>query len=236
MIRRRFHLRETIATILAEREEHVEAARRGIIRARHALERYIARDPFFSATLEPYSVRTGIPVVDRMSAAGVSAGVGPMAAVAGAIALAGVEEMIREGAGLAVVDNGGDIAMVTDRPISVGIHAGESVHSDHLAFRVPPQEEILGICTSSATVGPSLSFGTADAVCVVARDPCLADAWATALCNSLSPRSQDAISRVPWDRVMGVLAIEGEWMFRAGNLPPLVRARVDRDLVTGGLW
>ncbi len=236
MIRSRFSFRQTIATILADSEEHIAAARRGLISARQELERYIADDPFFAATLEPYPVSTGISTVDSMSAAGVSAGVGPMAAVAGAIARAGVEEMVRKGALLAVIDNGGDIALVSDRPLVVGIHAGTSPHSDRFAFRVPPREEVLGICTSSATVGPSISLGSADAVCVIAHDPALADAFATAICNEVSRENQEILDRVPWDLVDGVLVIEGDWIYKAGELPPLVRAQVKRDLVTGGPW
>lgn len=236
MIRQRFHFRETIATILADQKEHVEAARRGLIGARRDLERYIAGDPFFLATLEPYPLKTGVAIVDRMADAGVSAGVGPMAAVAGAIACAGVDEMVRAGARLAVIDNGGDIALVSDRALTVGIHAGTSPYSDTIAFCVPPQDRVLGICTSSSTVGHSLSFGTADAVCVISHDPGLADAWATALCNSVSQEDQGMLDRVPWDRIDGVLVIEGEWLYKAGALPPIVRARVDRDLITGGPW
>jgi len=70
VIRRRFQFRETIATVLAEQEEHVEAARRGLMRSRQELERYIAGDPFFAMTFEPYAVETGSVTVDRMSAAG----------------------------------------------------------------------------------------------------------------------------------------------------------------------
>ncbi|HNL86635.1 MAG TPA: UPF0280 family protein, partial [Methanoregulaceae archaeon] len=77
MIRHRFHLRETIATIIADEEQHVEAARQGITRARQELEHYIAGDPFFLTTFESYSVDTGILVVDRMSGASGAAGVGP---------------------------------------------------------------------------------------------------------------------------------------------------------------
>ncbi len=43
-----------------------------------------------------------------------------------------------------------------------------------------------GICTSSGTVGPSLSFGKADAAIVLARSTALADACATAIGNMVS--------------------------------------------------
>lgn len=236
MIRRRFHFRETIATILAEKEEHVQAARDGMMQARQELEHHIALDPFFKITLEPCQVTSSSPVVTRMAAAGSSARVGPMAAVAGAIALAGVESMARAGAGLAVIDNGGDIALISDRVLRVGIHAGSSAHSDRLAFEVPPQKDILGICTSSATVGPSLSFGTADAVTVFSRDPPLADAWATAVCNAISESDTGITGTIPWESVLGVFVVAGDWTAAFGNLPPLVKSRVDRDLVTGGPW
>jgi hypothetical protein len=236
MIRRRFHFRETIATILADDESHVNAAREGLVRARHELEHHIAQDPFFLATLEPYAGQSDSRVARRMIAAALSAGVGPMAAVAGAIAWAGVESMAAAGASFGVIDNGGDIVLFSDRVLRVGVHAGRSPYSDRFAFEIPAQEEILAICTSSATVGHSLSLGTADAVCVFSSDPALADAWATAICNTITPDDTSIIDKVPWEEVDGVYVVAGEWTSSFGTLPPLVRARVDRDLVTGGPW
>lgn len=236
MIRRRFHFRETIATILAEREDHVQAAREGMMQSRHELENHISIDPFFRTTLEPYATVSSSLTVNRMSAAGLSAGVGPMAAVAGTIAWAGVESMVMNGATFAVIDNGGDIALVLDRMLRIGIHAGTSPWSDRLAFEIPPRDGVLGICTSSATVGPSLSLGSADAVTVFSPDPALADAWATAICNSITPSDTGIIGSVPWDKVEGVFVISGEWIGSYGTLPPLVKAKVNPELVTGGPW
>jgi ApbE superfamily uncharacterized protein (UPF0280 family) len=236
MIRRRLQLRETIATILADDEPAVEKAREGIVRARQELEHYVATDPFFLSTLEPYPVRTGILTVDRMAEAGTRAGVGPMAAVAGAIAWAGLEAMMESGAGFGVVDNGGDIALVTDRELTIGIHAGISPLSDCLGFSIGPDPGILGICTSSATVGPSLSFGSADAVTVLARNPALADAWATAVCNVVSREDTTVFSRLNPAEVRGVFVITGDWSCRWGDVPPVVRTKQRRDLITGGMW
>lgn len=236
MIRRRFHFRETIATIIAEEEEHIHAARRGMIKARRDIEHHISLDPFFKATLEPYPVQSESRVVNRMAVAGLSASVGPMAAVAGAIAWSGVEYMMRAGAGMALIDNGGDIVLCSDRVLHVGIHAGASPFSDRLAFEVPPQEEILGICTSSATVGPSLSFGSADAVTVFSRNPALADAWATSICNSITQDDACIIDNVPWQEIEGIFVIIGDWSRSFGSLPAIVKAHVSSDLVTGGPW
>lgn len=235
MIREHFQFRQTITTILAEESAQIEAAKEGILAARQELERLIAADPFFGATLDPYSPASPGRVAGRMAAAGENAAVGPMAAVAGTIAWAGVEAMQEAGAAFGIVDNGGDIALISDRPVRVGIYAGASTLSSRFAFVVPPQHEVLGICTSSATVGPSISFGAADAVVVFSPDVSVADAWATALCNRLGTGDDDALfGALNGTAVTGVLAVLGEEVKRWGDLPPIVRADVSEALITSG--
>lgn len=236
MIRHRFHLRETIATIIADEEQHVEAARQGITRARQELEHYIAGDPFFLTTFESYSVDTGILVVDRMSGASGAAGVGPMAAVAGSIAWAGVEAMEEAGASFGIVDNGGDIALLCDREVRIGIHAGSSPLSDRYAFVTGPLPGIWGICTSSATVGHSISLGVADAAVVFSQSPALADAWATAICNRMRMDDTAVVDEALLGGIEGACIIIGEWRYRKGTLPKVVKAHVRHNLITGGLW
>jgi uncharacterized protein len=234
MIREPFRFRETFAIILADDPAHVAAAKAGMLAARQVLEAYIARDPFFAATFDPYTPDSDERVITRMADATRKAGVGPMAAVAGTIAWAGIEAMQEAGAGFGVIDNGGDIALVSDRPVRVGVHAGEAALSNRVAFVVPPQNAVLGICTSSATVGPSISFGMADAVTVFSRDVALADAWATAVCNAIRPGDRSVLDRVdPYD-VAGIFAIMGDITVRWGELPPLVPAVVDEQLISAG--
>jgi ApbE superfamily uncharacterized protein (UPF0280 family) len=234
MIRAPFVFRETIATILADTPEHIEAAKYGMLAARQVLEAYIARDPFFLSTFDPYVPDSDEKVILRMAAATRAAGIGPMAAVAGTIAWAGVEAMVDAGAAFGVIDNGGDIALICDRPVRVGVHAGEAVLSNRIAFVIPPQEQILGICTSSATVGPSISFGMADAVTVFSHNVACADAWATSVCNQLRPRDQSVLNTINPEQVLGVLAIMGKTVVRWGKLPPLVSAVVDEQLISAG--
>jgi ApbE superfamily uncharacterized protein (UPF0280 family) len=234
MIRAPFVFRETFATILADDPEHVEAAKSGMLAARQVLEAFIAYDPFFLSTFDPYEPDSDDKFILRMTNATKKAGVGPMAAVAGAIAWAGVEAMVEEGAVFGVIDNGGDIALISDRPVRVGVHAGPSTISNRIAFVVPPQEKILGICTSSATVGPSISFGIADAVTIFSYDIALADAWATSVCNLIRPDDQTVLYRVNADEVLGILAIMGDLVVNWGKLPPLVPAVVDEQLISAG--
>ncbi len=234
MIREHFQYRTTIATILAERREHIEAAKDAMIAARTELEAVIATDPFFGVTYEPYPAPSGSLVARRMAHAAERAGVGPMAAVAGTIAWAGVEAMAERGAEFAIVDNGGDIAVIADRPVRIGLYAGTSPLSGKLAFLLPPQEKILGICTSSATVGPSVSFGSADAVTVFARDVSLADAWATSLCNVTGTDTDHIFSDLNPDEIQGVFIVHEEQVYRWGKLPEIAAADVDLALITAG--
>jgi ApbE superfamily uncharacterized protein (UPF0280 family) len=234
MIREPFHFRETFATILADDPAHAAAAKAGMMTARQVLEGYIVRDPFFAATFDPYDPDSDELVITRMADAARKAGVGPMAAVAGTIAWAGIEAMQDAGASFGVIDNGGDIALLADRPVRVGVHAGSAALSNRVAFIVPPQSSILGICTSSATVGPSISFGMADAVTIFSRDVALSDAWATAVCNEIRPHDRSVLERVDPSEISGIFAIMGDLTVRWGELPPLVPAVVDEQLISAG--
>jgi uncharacterized protein len=234
MIRERFQFRETFAVILADDPAHVAAAKAGMMDARQVLEAYIVRDPFFAATFDPYEPDSDEIVITRMADATRKAGVGPMAAVAGTIAWAGIEAMQEAGASFGVIDNGGDIALVANRAVRVGVHAGAAALSNRVAFIVPPQDSVLGICTSSATVGPSISFGIADAVTIFSQDVALSDAWATSVCNQIRPDDKSVLGRVNPVEVSGIFAIIGDVTVRWGDLPPLVPAVVDEQLISAG--
>ncbi len=221
MIREPFRYRETFAAILADSPVHAAAAKEGMISARLVLEAHIARDPFFASTFFPYKPDTDDPLICHMAESAAEAGVGPMATVAGAIAAAGIDAMIKAGASFGVIDNGGDIALVSERELTVGVHAGTAPASDRIAFIIPPQKEPFGICTSSATVGPSISFGIADAVTIFAQDPLVADAWATAVCNELRPDDRRILDSIPPTTVQGVYAIMRETIIEWGTVPRL---------------
>jgi ApbE superfamily uncharacterized protein (UPF0280 family) len=222
MIREHFEYRTTITTILAEDEAPIGAAKEAMVAARQEVEAHLAADPFFGMTLEPYIPKTESLTVSRMAKAGSKAGVGPMAAVAGSIAWAGV------------IDNGGDIAIISDRDVRIGLYAGGAPAGASRAFILPKQSRIYGICTSSASVGPSISFGTADAVTVFARDVSLADAWATSLCNRTGTGAEGLFSPLEHSGVDGAYVVMGDETTQWGKVPPVVPARVDESLISAG--
>lgn len=188
--------------------------------ARRLVEEEIAARPRFQSSLVPIPAHgTEAPLILRMLQAGELAGVGPMAAVAGAIAEEVGRALLPESSEL-IVENGGDIFLYGSRERSIEIFAGSSPLSGLLALSVLPKDG-LGVCTSSGTIGHSLSFGCADAAVVLARDCALADAAATRLGNLLtSPeRMEAALDTVCSIRgVLGALVIFGDRLALKGEL------------------
>ncbi len=219
-IREHYQLRETIATISAYEQKHIEAAKESIREQRNLLEKFIQADPFFMLTLEPYDLKVedAPDIVRQMIECSAVFGIGPMSAVAGVIAKFAVKAMIEAGAVYAIVDNGGDISVLNDQTVLVGIYAGNSPIKD-LALEVSPSAEPLGICTSSGTVGPSISFGCADAALVISKDPALADAAATTLGNEVQPEVtlDECFKAIDKPGIDGALVIRGKEMAMWGS-------------------
>lgn len=154
-----------------------------VLKNRGSMESYIARHPIFLTTLQPYQAGAGAPAIVReMARVSQLTGVGPMAAVAGAMAEAIGRDLLAFTPEI-IVENGGDIFLKISKKRLIGVYAGESPLSKRIALEIMPRETPLGICTSSGTVGHSLSLGSADAVIVLSPSTALADAAATALCN-----------------------------------------------------
>jgi uncharacterized protein len=158
-------------------------ARKAVSEVRGELNAYISVHPEFAETLEPYDVSDDAPdIVKTMAAAGKAAGVGPMAAVAGAIAEY-VGRACLKMSQQVIVENGGDIFLAAPELRRLTIFAGESPLSERLSLIIKPNQTPIGVCTSSGTVGHSISFGQADAAVAISSDTALADAWATRLGN-----------------------------------------------------
>jgi ApbE superfamily uncharacterized protein (UPF0280 family) len=181
-------VKETDLYLRAQRNLKEEALQ-AILKYRAALEKYIEQHPSFLTTLEPFPVAEDAPkIVRQMAESAQKVGVGPMAAVAGAIAEGVGRELIKLSPEV-IVENGGDIFLKILKRRLVGVYAGNSPFTGRIALQIEPVETPLGICTSSGMIGPSLSFGRADAVIVLSSSTTLADAAATAIGNLIKEAS-----------------------------------------------
>lgn len=190
-----------------------EKAEKAVSKYRRQIEDFIKSHPTFKTTFEPYSVSSSAPpVARRMAEAGQKAGVGPMAAVAGAIAEYVGKDLLKSSAEV-IVENGGDIFIKTLEPRKMGIYAGKSALSEKVALTIYPDQTPLGVCTSSGTVGHSVSFGRADAVVILSKNTCLADAVATSVGNRVKTAQdiEDALSFAQTiSEVEGAVVIVGD--------------------------
>ena len=235
MNRWHFEVEETAVTIMCD-GSFLSVAEESIFRSRDVIKRFIRSDPLFGVTLEPYAPRPDAPpLVVRMCDAAALADVGPMAAVAGAIAERAVMDMRDAGAEQAVVDNGGDIAFLLKEDITVSLYAGEGIQG--LGFRITPRAGIFGMCTSSATIGPSISFGMADAATVIAENVALADACATMLGNLITDAADEVMSAAVSDvtsvpGVDGAVAVAGNKLALKGSVPEIIKVPADPSRIT----
>ena len=202
-------VKETDLWIAVDREAYThdlpEKTERFVWQKRRILEEYLQRDPVFARTLHPHLAGSGAPPIAlEMVRAGNLAGVGPMAAVAGAFAQFTGEWLLKKCREV-IVENGGDIFLRCSQPVKVGVFAGESFFGRGLAVKIKPRQESCGICTSSGTLGHAYSRGRADAAVILAGRAALADAVATAAANMVQS-AEDLKKALQFTR-----NIEGVW-------------------------
>lgn len=174
---------------------------------RQEITSYIKRQPVFASSLKPLKIYADAPpIIQAMAEAAAKAGVGPMAAVAGAVAEYVGKELLAYSPEI-LVENGGDIFVHTLSARRIGIFAGRSVLSGRLALEISPHKSPLGICTSSGTVGHSLSLGKADAALVVSGSAILADAAATAVANQVQTALDIPIALEYGQKIEGVAGL-----------------------------
>ncbi|MHC4626360.1 MAG: UPF0280 family protein [Planctomycetota bacterium] len=221
---RTFTHREAVFRICCDRFDVVTAE---IIRQRLILGEYIDRNPDFRDSFEPLELRGDTPeVAQRMARAGRLVGVGPMAAVAGAMAQCAAEAALEAGASEVIVDNGGDIYLRVAELALIGLGTGTAELADRLGFSLGADNTPVAICSSSGQMGHSTSLGKCDLATVVAKDAALADAAATQAAN-LVTKIEDVDSTL--ERIAGIEGVDGVLIAKddhvglAGQLPTLVK-------------
>ncbi|MDD3232641.1 MAG: UPF0280 family protein [Candidatus Methanomethylophilus sp.] len=182
--RRRIVMGETCIDAVTD-HKYLSEAEALAAEARTIVTSKIENSPEFGSSYKPVKSRIDdVPLISRMCTASELAGVGPMASVAGAVATYVLNGLIRDGCEYAVLDNGGDVALISDREVFVGLFTGRN--DLECALHLTRTCGILGVCSSSGTFGHSISFGRSDICSVISEDPILADACATRLGNLVS--------------------------------------------------
>jgi uncharacterized protein len=239
MIKRRIQIQETNIRLTTDIENLnlVDF----ILKQRKELKNYIHKNRLFLTSLEPLEVEDAPPIVKIMASAAFIAYVGPMAAVAGTISQLCLNFLLIHGAEYVVVDNGGDVALKTNKDVIMGLYAGESSLSGKIGFKIKHEKTPLGICTSSGTVGHSISFGRADAVTVFASEASVADALATSIANQAVGDEDDEAVKSCLETAeefreyfQGVLVVVGEAAGTVGKIPSLVET--EKKVVLGDLF
>ena len=189
------------------------------------LLKHINANPFFKTSFSPVnSVDDAPEIIVKMIEASSAADVGPMAAVAGTIAQLMGEFLLNDGATEVICDNGGDIFAYVKNETIVGVYSGGD-GMDGFGFKIYEGDCPICICTSSDTVGHSISLGKADAVTVFSKEGAVADAFATKYANMIKCEKDIenvlGISR-GYKGISGVYIRGFGKVGLSGKLPPLI--------------
>ncbi len=225
--------------ISSDRYDHIVNE---IIHQRRILSDYILRQPEFLTALTPIELLPDAPIIaKRMHEASLETGVGPMAAVAGVTAQMAVEAALEAGGKEAIVENGGDIYIMSGSDVVIGLYAGENPLSGKLGLAIGVEDMPIAVCSSSSKMGHSLSLGDCDLATVTSDNAALADAAATLACNLVTSSGKinsvlEKIIRI--SGVQGILIVKDDKIGFSGNLPRLVKhkdehfsAKVTRDKI-----
>jgi ApbE superfamily uncharacterized protein (UPF0280 family) len=222
-----FQIKESQCTVIADKEDAIKTAMESIKHHRKQLEEYNRSNPKFLYTLKPIPAPKEPAVARLMAKAAQKADVGPMAAVAGVLADLAVKDMIARGCKVAVVEDGGEVSAVSNRPIDVALAAGDAPLSKRFGFRLT--DFPVGLATSSGRFSHALSFGDAEAATVFCKQAGVADAAATAVGNVVKGENHQEAIQHGIDRALSIQGVEGvlivyQGLFgTAGKIPQIIK-------------
>ncbi len=160
---------------------------------RNVIKFWIQLVPEIQHSLEPIAIPKNAPnYIEIMCESAKYAYVGPFAAIAGTIAqivCCFIHEYLKNNQlpDDVIVENGGDIYLYSKKERIIGIMPNPQENC-MLGLKINPSDMPLSICSSSAKIGHSLSFGKGDLALIIAKNASLADALATSYCNQLQKK------------------------------------------------
>jgi len=211
-----FTYKDSVCTLIADKQEGIKAAEDSIRQNRTQLEEYIIAHPKFCWTLKPLPAPEKPITANLMAKAAEKANVGPMAAVAGVLSDLAVKDMLAAGCEVAVVENGGEVSAFSKTPIDVALAAGDEELSKRFGFRLT--EFPIGVATSSGRFSHALSFGDAEAATVFCKEAGLADAAATAVGNEVKGEDFQPAIECGIKVAKSINGVEGVFILYKGNV------------------
>lgn len=172
------------------KEEVIDFCTKEIQEQRNILKFWINLHPEIKDSLDPIPAPQNAPLlISAMCKASSYAHVGPFAAVAGTIAqyiATKLHKYLLEKnyCSDVIVENGGDIYVYSFKERHIGIMANPN-EPCMVGIKLTKEQFPLAICSSSATIGHSLSFGQGELALILAKNGSLADALATRYGNLL---------------------------------------------------
>lgn len=163
-----------------------------IKKQRNIINRQISKDEEFNG-YDSVDIVNGDRILYLMTRAGKISNTGPMSSVAGSISQICMEYLCRYDTKYTIIENGGDIALKTNKECIISIYAADSVFSENIGFKIDKKKKGYGICTSSGTFGPSKSFGVCDACIVLSKEASISDALATSIANKANGEDNESI-------------------------------------------
>ena len=238
-----FSEKESDITIISESKKAILRAKKAFYIHRNHLEKYVSKDKVFLKSFSPVKVTTNLKIINLMAESAFLCDVGPMAAVAGALADLMVESMkYKEDnefipAKNALVENGGEIAIDSEDSMNIALYAGANQLNLNLGFIIQEKDCPIGIGTSSATIGHAISLGEADAVTIFAQNATLADAAATRIANLVKgsdieksiKKGLDAVDDI--EGVMGAFISRKDKVGQTGKLPQLIKINGNKNQI-----
>jgi hypothetical protein len=244
----RYHFieKESDVTIISDSKKAILRAKRELSHQREILEKYIANHKRFLTSFTPVEVHSEHDIIKLMSKASYECNVGPMAAVAGALAdlmlkvIKQKDESFPNPAKVGLVENGGEIAIDSEKSMKVALYAGYNELNSNIGFLIEKHDCPIGIATSSATIGHAISLGQADAVTIFAKNATLADAAATKIANLVKGEDIEKSIKKALDAVDDLVDIQGAFISRknkigkTGNIPKMIKIKDQSNKIIKG--
>ncbi|MHA1460493.1 MAG: UPF0280 family protein [Promethearchaeota archaeon] len=236
-----FSEKESDITLISESKTAIVEAKESLIHNRLILEKFIKKNDKFLTSFSPIKINTEFEIINSMSETSVLCDVGPMAAVAGAFADI-MLNIMKVGdnkdfipAKIALVENGGEIAVDSEKNMKIALFAGFNELNLNLGFMIEKRNCPIGIGTSSATIGHAISLGQADAVTIFAKNASLADGAATRIANLVKgfdieksiKNALDAAEDI--EGVYGALISRDNKIGQVGKLPKMFKIEGNKN-------